>query len=95
MLTEATFAANDELDRQRIFNVLSGLAGAALGVDPGASPYDANRLTSPTGQHQVFSVTTGTAPQGQAALTTNIGGYSLTLPMLLVVGVAAWFVLRR
>lgn len=95
MLTEQQFEANDADDRQRLYWVMSGLAAAALGVDPGPSPYDQGALGSRPGQNQVFSVTTGTAPQGQAAVTANIAGYQVTLPILLLIGAGAWLLLRR
>lgn len=95
MFSDAQFVANDDLDRQRAYLVIAGLAGAALGVDPGYIGTDAHRLGSLPGQHAVLSVTTGTAPQGQAAVTASIGGYSLTLPVLLVLAGGAWLLLRK
>lgn len=95
MFTDAQFVANDDLDRQRLYLVLSGLAGAALGVDPGYGSTDAMTLGSRPGQHQVLSVSTGTAPQGTAAVTANLGGMQITLPMVLIVGAAAFFILRK
>lgn len=94
-MTSTEFAQNDAEDRQRLFWVMSGLAGAALGVDPGPSPYDGTVLGSRPNQHQVLSVTTGTAPQGQSAVTANIGGYAITLPTLLLIGAAAFLLLRK
>jgi hypothetical protein len=89
-MTSDQFAANDALDRQRAFNVFAGIAGMALGVDPGAVGPDGT-LNSPVGQHQVFSVSTGTAVQGQAAPA----GVTITMPMLVLAGGLAYLALRK
>lgn len=98
MLTEQQFDANDQLDRERIFNVLAGFAGVALGVDPGAVPYDEWRLSSrPEGQpNHLFSITTAPVIAGQpAAVTANVGGQRFTVPVLVLLGLGAWLVLRK
>ncbi len=92
------FLANDELDRQRLYLVLAGLAGQALGVDPGAAPYDQTRLSSlPNGQqNQYFSIAAAPAVAGQpAAVAATVGGETFTIPVLVLVGVAAWLILRK
>lgn len=98
MLTEQQFDANDQLDRERIYLVLAGLAGAALGVDPGAVPYDQTRLSSlPNGQpNQFFSVASVPAANGQpAAVQATVAGRQFNIPVLVLVGVGAWLVLRK
>lgn len=95
MTAAEQFAENDRLDRLRMWAVFNGIAGAALGVDPGPSGV-AEPLTNPVGQYQVFNVTTGTAPQGGAAtVTTTVAGKSFTLPMIVAVVGAAWLLFRR
>lgn len=92
-MTDAQFQANDALDKQRLYLLLSGAMGAALGVDTGADPNGAN-LNGQTNPMQVLSPT-GTAPQGQAAtLSGQFAGIQFNLPLLLVAG-AAFFLLRK
>lgn len=96
-MTQDDFVANDANDRQRTFMVVSGLAAAALGIDdPGAVIADGGGFyTSTPGQHQILSVTSGTTPQGQAAVTANIAGTHITLPMIIVGAGLLWLVLRK
>lgn len=86
---------NDQLDRQRIYSLFTGFVSNALGVDPGPTAYDGS-LTNLPGQHSVLNISTGTATQGQAAsVSANLAGVQLTLPMILVVAVGGWYLLKH
>lgn len=100
MLTaQQQFAQNDQEDQLRY--AFAHMVSTALGIDTGASPYDraygGAGIYGPTGQNQIFSITTGTATQGQPAAPVhfNIAGYQVSVPMLLVIGAGAWFLLRK
>lgn len=95
MFTNQQLIDSDAEDLQRVQRVLDGIS-IALGVDPGYEIYDRGRLTTQTG-HQVLSVTTGTAPQGQAATVgLTVGGTQINLSVLLLLGAGAvWLVLRK
>lgn len=85
--------ASDAEDRMRAYYLFSGLAGLALGVDPGAAPYDnVGSIFGPARNQQVFAVSSNNTA---GTVTATAGGYSLSLPMLLVIGAGAWLLLRK
>ncbi|MCM2250841.1 MAG: hypothetical protein NDJ19_00640 [Ramlibacter sp.] len=94
-MTQDEFAANDAQDAARFYSLFLAAAHSALGVDLGAPAYD-GPITNPVGQNQVLNISTGTAVQGQAAtVRTTVLGQTFSLPLVLVLGAGAWWLLRR